>query len=308
MRRLRSVCHSVKNIHCCFWLYFEFSLLFGQRFNLIFLVAFIFVIDLLDVLDELVLIFVKRAVFLLMKFIFWAYLSLLNCKLINFAIICVFFRLLLGNFLEWGVKLCWVDEMTVYGMFCAVWAWLFDGLFFLKLEHFKSDFFLFLWKSMGLWKLFFFLDEVHFSQSSHEILDSGLLTISELQNGRPNASNQVPSSGFDHQWIQGLLNFRAELFVSHFCIHRKKGLCETGEHRYKLPSEIEIIVFDQFQYHEPVFSDRCVGKVRQDANTVSAQVFCEHLDVIVDVAVSCDFHVRKNYVVYSQDAFMDFLG
>jgi hypothetical protein len=162
MRCFRSVCHRVKNIHCRFWLYFEFSLLFGQRFNWIFLVVFIFVIDSLDVLDELVLILVKWTFFFVMKFIFWAYLSLLNCKLIDFAIVCVFFRLLLGNFLERGVELCWVDEMTVNWIFCTVWTWLFGGLFLLKLEHFKSDFFLFLWKSMGLWKLFFFLDEVHF--------------------------------------------------------------------------------------------------------------------------------------------------
>jgi hypothetical protein len=56
-----------------------------------------------------------------------------------------------------------------------------------------------------------------------------------------------------------------------------------------------------------VLPDGGVGKVGQNTDAVGAQIFCEHLDVIVDVAIGGDFHVGKNYVVDSQNAFVHFL-
>ena len=42
-----------------------------------------------------------------------------------------------------------------------------------------------------------------------------------------------------------------------------------------------------------------MGEIGEDADAVGAKVLCEHLDVVVDVAISGDFHVGKNYVVDS---------
>ena len=70
MRRVRSVRHGVENVHCGFGLEFEFSFFSWQGFNLIVLVLFILVVDLLDAFNELILVLIEKAVFLLMEFIF----------------------------------------------------------------------------------------------------------------------------------------------------------------------------------------------------------------------------------------------